>query len=159
MKSMAKVLVFVISFAISGAVFADGDVWYNGSHNFGTSLQAPGSSNFFFGSNNGGPAVFSGSAWTQRGSSQFSGQIGGWASTYVPQGTVGTAQAGGSISYSFGAGHFNGQPYSSMRHSVNVWSSSTGTGSSNANIFFDGNSSSSVFQPVPPVVVINGGKG
>jgi hypothetical protein len=157
MNRILETLVVVVLLSFSSAVFADGDVWYNGSHNFGTSLQAPGNSNFFFGSSTGGPAVFNGSAFTQRGNSQFSGQIGGWASTYVPQGTVGTAQAGGNISYSFNAGH-NGAPYSGVNHSVNVWSSSMGTGNANVNIMFDGNASSLVPQPVP-VVVINGGKG
>lgn len=158
---MKKFLIaFLLSIA-SSVTFADGEVWYNGSHNFGTSLQAPGNTYFSFGSSNGGPAVFSGSAWTEKGVSQFSGQIGGWAGAYVPQGTVGTAQAGGTISYSFGANHFNGAPYSSMSHQTNVWSSSTGTGNANANIIFDGNASSTLFQSAPqtPVVVKNGGKG
>lgn len=156
---MRKALLLVVLFALSSAVFADGDVWYSGSHNFGTSVQTSGSSNFFFGSQNGAPARFFGYVSTPSGSSQIWGQVGLWGSTYVPQGMAGTAQAGGNVSYSFGAGHFNGSPYSNMSHSVNAWSSSTGAGSSNVNIMFDGGSSSFVPQPVPVPGVIIGGKG
>lgn len=151
---MNKFVTIVAFLVFSGTAFADGDVWYNGSHTFGASVQSAGSSNFFLGGNNGAPVMFSGYSQTATGSSQIWGQVGLWANTYVPEGTKGTAQAGGDLQYSFSAGHFNGQPYSSMTHSVNVWSSSTGTGNAGANILFNGNSSSFIPPPVPVVPVV-----
>src|SRR3989338_4202750 len=142
------VALFVALFVVAvPAAQADGDVFYQGNHNFGASVFAPGNANFFFGSNNGGPALFQGSAFTGTGFSSIFGQVGVLANAFVPDGTKGSAQAGGNFSYQFGANHGN-FPNTSFSSSVNTFSSSTGTGNASSNVFLQGNANTN--PPLPP---------
>ncbi|MFA5841808.1 MAG: hypothetical protein WC835_02500 [Candidatus Paceibacterota bacterium] len=144
-------------FAGINPAHADGEVFFSGNNSFGASVFTAGNAGFFFGSQNGGPAVFSGSAFTATGFSQIWGQVGFQANAFVPYGTKGTAQAGGDFSYTFGARHQGGFPYTSYSTSVNNWSSSSGTGSASSNIFLNGNTSVQPATATTPST--SGGKG
>lgn len=143
------VLALLAALFVSTVARADGEVYYQGSHNFGASVFAPGNANFYFGGQNGGPAMFSGSAFTGTGMSSIWGQVGLNANAYVPDGTKGTANAGGNVSYQFGANH-GAFPYTSYNSSVNIWSSSTGSGNASSNIFLQGGAQVSP-PPMPTV--------
>lgn len=148
-KSMFLALVLAL---VATAVRADGEVYFQGSNSFGASVFSAGSANFTFGSANGGPAVFQGSAFTATGVSQIQGFIGFQANAFVPSGTVGTASAGGYVSHVFGAGHQGGAAYPSYSTHVQTWSNSSGEGSASSNVNIGGNA---VFYPVQ----MGGGKG
>jgi hypothetical protein len=155
MNNILRLAVLALAFIVTIPAFADGEVFYQGNHSFGASVFAPGNANFYFGGQN-GPAIFQGTAFTGNGMSQIWGQVGFSANSFVPDGTKGTAQAGGNFSYQFGAGHQGGFPYSSYSTNINNWSSSTGSGSANSNIYLDGNMR---FSPIVPTTSPVPGKG
>lgn len=121
------------------AAWADGNVFINGQLNFGSTNWTAGSSNFFFGNPQGGAAIFTGGAETPNGSSRISGEVGLMSNTFVPQGTKGTGNAGGNLSFNYDALHHNGGFKNGNEVNVNTWSNSSGAGSANSNVFHRGN--------------------